>query len=129
MALFAYLLNFSWEFLQAPLFQGMADAPHWEAVKMCTRATLGDAAITVVAFWAVAAVVRSRSWILNPTRWSLLGFIAVGVAITAVLERLDRWVYADIMPIVPMLGIGLAPFLQWVLLPPLVVWFVRRQLS
>ncbi len=43
--LFGFLLNFPWEFIQAPLFDGMAGAPHWEAVKSCTSAALGDAVI------------------------------------------------------------------------------------
>ena len=30
-ALFAFLLNYPWEFLQVPLFRDMPTAPHWEA--------------------------------------------------------------------------------------------------
>jgi len=30
---------------------------------------------------------------------------------------------------VPLLGTGLLPTLQWLLLPPVVLWFMRRQLS
>jgi len=33
------------------------------------------------------------------------------------------------MPVIPLLGVGLSPLLQWVVLPPIVVWFVRRQLT
>ena len=43
--LFALLLNYPWEFIQAPLFAGMAEAAHWEAVKVCSdrcRAAGGD---------------------------------------------------------------------------------------
>ncbi|WP_205527550.1 hypothetical protein [Halomonas sp. JS92-SW72] len=32
------------------------------------------------------------------------------------------------MPTLPLLGTGLAPLLQWLLLPPLIVWLARRQL-
>ncbi len=132
-ALFAFLLNYPWEFLQVPLFRGMAQAPHWDAIKVCTRATLGDAAIAAVAFWGVAAVAGAR-WILRPSVGQVAGFIAIGVAITLVLERLatgplGRWEYAEAMPVLPLLGVGLTPVLQWVLLPPLVAWFVRRQLT
>lgn len=49
--------------------------------------------------------------------------IGVGVAITVLLEGLAvvsddpscGWRYAEAMPVVPVLGIGLAPFLQWVI--------------
>ena len=37
--------------------------------------------------------------------------------------------YLPTMPLLPGTGIGVAPLLQWVLLPLLTVWFVRRQLS
>jgi hypothetical protein len=33
------------------------------------------------------------------------------------------------MPVVPLLEVGLSPLLQWIVLPPLIVWFVRRQLT
>jgi hypothetical protein len=44
-------------------------------------------------------------------------------------EVLDRWSYSDAMPELPVLGTGLLPVLQWILLPPLIVWFVWRQLT
>jgi hypothetical protein len=39
-----------------------------------------------------------------------------------------RWEYAEQMPRLPLLGTGLAPLLQWLLIPPLVAWLVRRQI-
>lgn len=133
-AIFAFLLNYPWEFLQVPFFEGMQDRRHWDAVLFCSRAVLGDAVITVIAYWAVALAARSRSWVLRPTSGRVAGFVAAAVAMTVGLERLGtdilkRWQYAEAMPIVPALGTGLLPLLQWILLPPLVVWFVRRQLS
>lgn len=133
-AVFAFLLNYPWEFLQVPLFRGMAEAPHWEAVKFCTGATLGDAVIAVVAFWGVTAACGNRRWILRPSAVQVAGFTATGLAITLVLEwlatgPLGRWAYAEAMPIVPLLGVGLSPVLQWILLPPLVAWLVRRQMT
>ena len=133
-ALFGFLLNYPWEFLQVPLFKGMATAPHWSAVRFCTRATLGDALIAVFAYWVVSAVIRRRRWITDP-RWpQVAAFVGVGLLVTLLFERLatgplDRWQYADAMPIIPLLGIGLAPLLQWLVLPPLLLWFVRRQIT
>jgi hypothetical protein len=62
------------------------------------------------------------------------GFVGAGVVITIVMERLatgplGRWAYAERMPIVPLADVGLSPLLQWFVLPPLIVWFVRRQLT
>ena len=52
---FALLLNYPWEFLQAPLFDRMADAPHRQATIACSLATVGDAMIMLVAYWIVSA--------------------------------------------------------------------------
>jgi hypothetical protein len=59
-AIFAFLLNLVWEFAQGPLFAGMPTADHWRAILGCGRATLGDAAIALVAFWGVARRWRAR---------------------------------------------------------------------
>jgi hypothetical protein len=134
--LFALLLNYAWEFLQVPLFDRMPQAAHWEAVKACSSAAAGDAVIALIAFWVVALVAGSRDWVILPKLSSVLGFSACGLLITLVIERLalarvriNGWSYSALMPVIPVLGVGLSSLLQWVLLPPLVVWLVRRQLA
>lgn len=130
---FAFLLNFVWELMQAPFFQALPDIPHWEGVKLCGLATIGDAAIALVAFWCVAAAAQSRAWILSPQRRDLAVFVVLGVVITIGLERsalaTGRWQYSEAMPVIPLLGVGLTPMLQWSLLPLLAAWLVRRQLT
>ena len=135
-AAFALLLNFAWEILQAPLYIGMADMPHAQVTKACLQATFGDMVIMLLAYGAVAAVARSRRWIVAASGWQLAWFVAIGVAITAGIELLatrgywvQSWNYLPTTPLVPGTGIGLAPLLQWVVLPLLTVWFVRRQLA
>lgn len=135
-ALFAFLLNLPWELWQAPLFAGMAAAPHWDAVKVCSRAAVGDAVIALVAYATVALVLRNRAWIASPSTLRTVGFIACGVAITAVIERLavdgvwiQSWSYSPLMPVLPGIGVGLSPLVQWLVAPPAVAWLVRRQLA
>jgi len=135
-ALFALLLNYPWEFLQVPLFEGMSQAPHWHAVQSCSRAAVGDAVIALLAFEAVSLIAGTRAWIMRPPAPLVLGFIACGVFTTVVIERLalaglwmERWSYSTLMPIVPILEVGLVPLAQWVVLPPLILWLVRRQLT
>jgi hypothetical protein len=133
-AFFAFLLHFPWEFLQVPFFTDMTTAPHWDAVKFCTSATLGDVAITLVAFWGTAAAARSRDWIRHPRRTTTATFVIIGVVITMVSERLatgplGRWTYSELMPVVPVLGVGLVPVIQWLVLPLALLWLVRRQLA
>ena len=135
-AAFALLLNFAWEILQAPLYAGMANLPHAQVTKACLQATVGDAVIMLLADGVVAVAARSRLWIVAASGWQLALFIAIGVSITAGIEWLAthgywlaNWSYLPAMPLVPGAGIGLAPLLQWVVLPLLTVWLVRRQLG
>jgi hypothetical protein len=133
--LFALLLNYPWEFTQVPLFEGMAQAPHWIAVKTCTRAALADAFIMLIAYWIVAAMSRARAWIEAPRGRHILLMIIVGTTVTVLIEQLvlhgrwfGGWRYSSAMPVIPLLGVGLAPIMQWILLPPLVVVLVKRQI-
>ena len=128
---FAFLVHFPWEFFQAPLFVGMAEAPHWQSTLFCGRATLGDAAITLVAYGVVATFTKRVDWLLWVRRRDLAVFIRAGLMLTASIElvsvyALDRWAYDDSMPLVA--GIGLVPLLQWLVLPPLGLWLAQRHL-
>ena len=110
--------------------------PHAQVTRTCLQATVGDAVIMLMAYGVVAVAARSRRWIVAATGWQLAGLIAIGVSITAAIEWLAtrgywiaNWSYLPTMPRVPGAGIGLVPLLQWVVLPLLTVWFVRRQLA
>ena len=134
LALFALLLNFPWEVLQTPLFEGMASAPHSDVIGACSQATLGDAVILLLAHASIAAITRRRRWVLAPSWREVAGFVAVGVAITAVIEWLatrgqwaQTWAYSSAMPVIPGVEIGLSPLFQWLILPPIALWFVQRQ--
>ena len=131
---FSFLLNLAWEYWQVPFFRGMADQPHWLGVKACTQATLGDAGIALAAFWIAAIFARARSWILRPNKLDVGIFLGVGVLVTILYEALatgvlERWAYSDAMPRLPLIGTGLLPLLQWLVIPLLVLWFVRRQIA
>jgi hypothetical protein len=99
-------------------------------------ATRGDIVIMLIAYWFVALIARSRRWIAAPTAAHLALFVAVGVTITIVIEQLalrglwlGGWDYSPLMPVIPGIEVGLSPVAQWVVLPLLTAWFVRRQLA
>jgi L-cystine uptake protein TcyP (sodium:dicarboxylate symporter family) len=99
----------------------------------CTKASIGDALITVFAFWVVAFIKKSRNWIMKPSLITLGIFLIPGMVITIIFEALatgplHRWEYAEAMPTLPLLGTGLLPVLQWLILPLISIFIVRRQL-
>jgi len=135
-ALFAFLLNLPWELMQVPLYARMEQASHWKGIVTCSQAALGDAVLAVLAYAAVAVTSKSRRWIESPRATQVAAFVGVSVLVTIVIENLatrglwiSSWTYAPSMPIVPGTGAGLAPLLQWLLLPPVVVWLVQRQIQ
>ncbi len=63
-------------------------------------------------------------------RSGVVTFLAIGLVITVVFELLatgplNRWEYGELMPTI---GVGAAPVAQWVILPLLQLWFVKRQI-
>ena len=136
LAIFALLLNFPWEILQAPLYVDMASYPHAEATRACLNATIGDMVIMLMSHAIVAISWRDRRWMVTASRSQLALFIAIGVSVTVLIEWLavhrlwvSTWSYLPTMLLLPGTGVGLAPVLQWITLPVLCVWFVRRQLA
>ena len=132
-AFFAFLLNFVWEVLQTPFFIDISAEVN-TIIWYRFHCTLGDVMISLAGFWFVALILRSRSWFLNPTKKKLLLFVAFGVSYTIFSEiknvSLNKlWAYSDFMPVIPYIDVGIVPLIQWVILPPLLVYIVRRQLS
>jgi hypothetical protein len=122
-------LNFAWEMAQGGLFVGMSAMPFWAATLRCFRAALGDLAITALAFFVAALAARDVRWPASSRPLvPFFVFLAVGLSITIALERYaiatSRWRYEQFMPLI--LGIGLLPIAQWVVVPAVVFAIVRR---
>ena len=134
-AFLSFVLHFVWEFLQVPTYADMATLPHWEGVKVCTSATVGDVGFALTAFWATSAAARSRLWIASPRTWQIGLFVAVGIGLTVGFEYYytevsERWNYSELMPLVPPRSAqGFPPLFQWIVIPLLVVSLTRRLVS
>lgn len=127
----AFFLNFAWEMWQIPFFVGMSTISHWDGVVRCTLATAGDVLIMLLAFYAAAAAAGGRGWFLTPSRLAVGVFLGVGLVITAVAEHiftgsLARWEYSSLMPVLPVIGTGVVPLLQWIVTPLISLATLRR---
>jgi hypothetical protein len=114
-----------------PLFAGFADFQYYQVILHCTKATFGDVVISLVAFAGACLITRSRMWIVSMNKSGVVAFLAIGLVITVVFELLatgplNRWEYSELMPTV--MGIGVSPVAQWIILPLLQLWFVKRQI-
>lgn len=127
----SFLGHFTWEILQAPLFANLSKTDHFSGIAICLKATFGDLAIALAAFWCAAIVAKGRNWVTNTGIPAPAMFFAVGLLATIGLEYLntevtDRWAYDGVMPTLPILGTGLSPILQWIFVPMFVLWYMRR---
>jgi hypothetical protein len=132
-AIFAFLLNFVWEVLQTPFFIDISSDIN-TIVWFRLHCTFGDVMISLGCFWLVALIFKSRVWLLHPNKLNVFLFTAFGIGYTIFSEIKsvtikDFWGYSDLMPVIPFIGVGVVPLIQWIVIPPLIVFFVRRQLS
>jgi hypothetical protein len=109
----------------------MSTISHWDGVVRCTIATAGDVLIMLLAFYVAAAAAGGRGWFLAPARLAVGVFLGVGLVITAVAEyifteSLARWEYSSLMPVLPVIGTGVVPLLQWIVTPLISLATVRR---
>ena len=130
----SFLGHFAWEILQAPLFANLDETEHFIGIAICLKATFGDLGIALAAFWSAALIGGDRKWFMSRHTPALTAFFATGLLATIGLEYLHtevtgRWVYDGFMPLLPVLGTGLSPILQWILVPMLVLWYLRRLTS
>ena len=123
----ATTVNYPWELAQTPAYAGVAfPAAIWH----CFVASLGDGLLVLLIFAAVASVFGTVDWYLRPSAQSYLVMAAAGLAVGFAVEwwglhLARRWQYSELMPIIPGTGIGAAPVLQMLLLPPVVFRFLR----
>lgn len=119
--------NLVWESLQTPLYTIWAQG--WGTISFAViHCTAGDVVIGGATI-LVALVIFGREWpqcAKSRARVAIMS-TALGLAYTIFSEWLNvevrgSWAYADAMPVVPIVGTGLSPLAQWLLIPPLTLW-------
>ena len=123
--------HFTWEILQAPLFESLSNTVHFVEIAVCLKSTLGDLAIALADFWCAAFIGKGLKWFVIKGARAPWVFYAVGLLATIGLEFLNtevtgHWAHDGVMPLRPILGAGLSPILQWVSVPVFVPWHMRR---
>ncbi len=120
-----FFLNFFWEMVQSPLYGDVYRKTYMEILMSRLHCTLGDVLILLGAYWIIAWAMKDRYWVANFRIHHVMGFMLLGLGYTIVSEWINvdirsAWGYGATMPRVPLVGTGLAPFIQWLLLPPLI---------
>ncbi|OIO55174.1 hypothetical protein AUJ46_01855 [Candidatus Peregrinibacteria bacterium CG1_02_54_53] len=119
----SFTLHLFWENFQAPLYQGFTSFRQhfW----ICLKATGGDLLFMLVIYTSLALIHRDPLWISNrptyahPATWIIMPLIGALLAIAFELWAVyvaNRWQYAA-MPLIPVVGVGLLPVLQMIIIP------------
>ena len=120
--LFAFLLNFAWEIIQIPLYKNSSySLMH---ITFCALASVADAIVVLLIYLVLGFIFKNSLWIQKLTWYKVLLIISIGGTGAALTEiwylSLANWSYADAMPIIPVVNVGLSPILQFMILPLLV---------
>lgn len=117
------LCSLLWELAQLPLYAIWAEAGPARIAYSVVHCTAGDVLIGVTALLIALSIAHAG----DPANWPVL----LAVVYTSVSERLNlyrgSWAYSPWMPVLPWLHVGLAPVMQWVLVPAAAVWWATRQ--
>lgn len=114
-------VNLLWEMAQTPLYAGARDFSRM--LLSCFIASLGDGLLVLLIFAAGWVAFRRRDWFVRPGVRGYLLMLAFGLIVGVAIERTATevaglWEYTTRMPRV--LGIGLAPVAQMLVLPPVI---------
>jgi hypothetical protein len=129
-AIFGALIAFAWEMLQLP-FYGTGELSPAEVAYRCGLASFGDSGIMVAAYLGASLGNGRTPWIVEWPVFRFLVYLAIGLAITSIVEILAvgadwGWKYSSLMPLVPGTNIGLVPIIMWIIVPSASLWLARR---
>ena len=126
--------NLLWEAMHLPLYTIWTTGTVEEKVFAVVHCTGGDVLIAVSAFLLALCLIGDGAW-PNVQFWPVALLTAgFGVTYTVFSEWLNlvvrqSWAYSELMPVLPWLGTGLSPLMQWVVIPIAALWLARRSAS
>jgi hypothetical protein len=129
--LFIAVANLVWEILQMPFYTLWTEGAPGQIAFAIVHCTAGDILIAGSCLLAAVLLSAARRWPLSGYwRVALIAFV-FGLAYTIFSEWLNTeirgsWAYADIMPTLPLIGSGVTPLAQWIILPSVGFWWARR---
>jgi len=116
---FSFLLNFAWEMLQMPLYEGMR--LNMQTAMLCGLASIADTLMVLLLYYAFAVIYKEVFWVQHFALKRISILIVVGATGAILAEMLHvstgSWRYSQSMPIIPSVNVGVSPVLQFMILP------------
>lgn len=119
-----------WEFLQFPLYTLWWKGTPGEIVFAALHCTGGDLVIAGISFLGSLLLVGTSRWPMENFFPVAMLTILTGLGYTVFSEWLNTeirgsWAYTEFMPTLPLIGTGLAPFAQWIVVPIAAFWWAK----
>lgn len=119
---FTIAFHLIWEVAQLPLYTIWRTGSQKEIAFAVFHCTVGDLIIATLSLVAALVCFGGPAWPRERFIPVMAATLATGIGYTVFSEWLNTavrktWAYSAIMPTLPPLGTGLAPLLQWVVVP------------
>jgi hypothetical protein len=129
--LIAVTLNLVWETAQLPLYTIWQTGSAGELAFAVLHCTGGDLLILAASLMLALLLIGGVDWPRFGHRPVVLVTTILGLSYTVFSEWLNvevrqSWAYAPAMPLIAPLGTGLAPLLQWLIIPPAALVIAKR---
>jgi hypothetical protein len=125
------LANSVWELGHLPLYTIWSEGSVSEILVAVVHCTGGDVLIAGASLLLALLLVGDPAWPGATYRRVAALAVAFGVVYTTFSEWLNTevrgsWAYSDLMPVVPLIDVGLSPIAQWIVIPIAAFWWARR---
>lgn len=129
-AITTFVVNLIWEVAQGPLYAGFEyDLKH---ISFCALASVADMLMVLLLFFGLGMLYNNIFWIRNLNLSRAMVLIGIGTigAILAEMWHTGRgdWAYAEEMPLLPWVDVGITPVLQFAILPLLVFYLAKDRI-
>lgn len=122
--------NLAWEIAQIPLYTIWTEGTVQQIAFAVLHCTAGDLLIASASLLGALLLVGLPRWPAERYWLTATLAVAAGIAYTVFSEWLNTevrgsWTYSEVMPRIPWIGTGVAPFAQWLVIPLSVFIWLR----
>lgn len=126
--------NLVWETAQIPLYTLWRTGTPSTITAAMLHCTAGDVLIAALTLVAALVVCGSSTWPRAGFARVALSAVALGLGYTIYSEYMNTvvrqsWAYAKAMPRLPWIGTGIAPLLQWIIVPAAGLLFASNHIG
>lgn len=118
-----FAVNLIWEINQMPYFAGKPGDTYAEGIFYCSLASIIDGLTVISIYFVASKIVKYKNfgfYLLTAIFGALCAVVFENIAF-----YLKWWSYKESMPVVPLIDVGVLPFIQLISLVPLSIFIAN----